>query len=228
MRKRFCTNCGNELSQGDKFCAACGMKVPQLRKATAAPEPAVPTAVSAVTVPLNTPVPNPQPTEENILSKAFRAFVEMWFFIVMTVKADSAEEKRACRREAKKRMLRTPILALACPITTISLCVWSHIQVSETRNTFFVYTMIAFALISFFLVFFFLCIFFTKLTKEDEAAPLTMPAKPKDTNACPEIPGLITWSIRIVVWLIALALIGVMSIPAIKFISKKANEIVSH
>ena len=109
MSQRFCTNCGNELSKGDKFCAACGTKVPQpqKKKATAAPEPLVPTAVSAVPVPLNTPAPNPQPTEENILSKAFKAFVEMWIFIVMTVKADSAEEKREFRREARKRIKKS-------------------------------------------------------------------------------------------------------------------------
>ena len=31
--KLFCTNCGQELSNGEKFCPSCGTKAPQLRKA---------------------------------------------------------------------------------------------------------------------------------------------------------------------------------------------------
>ena len=212
MANRFCSNCGQKLSEDDNFCAFCGTKVPQ-------------------NAPEKTPHPEPPPVpkSENFFVRGFKAFVEMWFFIVMTTKADSAEEKRVFRREAKKRMFKTPILALACPAATIALCVWSNIQVNKTGKTFFVYTTITFALISLFIVLFYLFICFTKLEDKDEATPLAMPVQPRapNTSQNQKLPGWITWSINIVVWLAALALIGVMSIPAIRFISKKANEIAS-
>ena len=146
MANRFCSNCGQKLSEDDNFCAFCGTKVPQ-------------------NAPEKTPHPEPPPVpkSENFFVRGFKAFVEMWVFIVMTTKADSAEEKRVFRREAKKRMFKTPILALACPAATIALCVWSNIQVNKTGKTFFVYTTITFALISLLIVIFYLFICFTKI-----------------------------------------------------------------
>ena len=233
--KLFCTNCGHELSNGEKFCPACGTKVsrPQDEKSPASPvpdacpaEPMAPAPEQKEPIPDVPPVKHEPPQADSAQVGEWPAFVEMWHFIKQLPLKPSREEKRELRCQAKKRMYKAPILSIACPVTAFVLFLLSLLLATAGGIKSFFAPMLVFLLITTSLIVLFLCIFFTKLKDGDEVALSTTPAQPSETKAAPKLPGLITW-IRIVMWLAALALIGVVSIPAIRSISKKASKIAS-
>lgn len=177
MHKKFCTQCGQKLSVGDKFCPYCGMKVSQPQdeetRATQVPDaqPAASEdlAPDAFRVQEERPTRSLETTGEKSLPKGFAAFTEMWIIIALLVKARSREEKREYRREAKLRMYRAPLLTLACPVTVLALLALFIVLDIKTKVPVFALGVVAFAVISLFLIPLLLIIFFTKFTEEDKA-----------------------------------------------------------
>ena len=158
----FCTECGHVVNTGDKFCSSCGTPVKKRARTRGKLEkPAE--ANEKVEIPVPGGTVQEQKTGDANPTKGFAAFLEMWCIIAQLVRTESKEGKRECRREAKLRMYRAPILTIACPVTSIALFVLSIILDIKTKIPVFGIAVVAFAMISFFIVFFFLCIFFTKL-----------------------------------------------------------------
>ncbi len=177
MNQRFCTECGQRLTIGDKFCPSCGTKVsqPQDEETRATPDQDELSAEPEDTVPHAVPAQEektsslPEANGTKNLSKGYTAFAEMWAFIAQMAMAPSAEEKREYRREAKMRMYRAPLLTFATPVTVLALLALFIVLDIKTKVPVFALGVVAFAVISLFLIPLLLIIFFTKLTDEDKA-----------------------------------------------------------
>ena len=158
----FCSQCGAKLGAGDNFCPYCGTKVSQSQDEGTRAAQTPDAQEERPAQPLET-------TGEKSLPKGFAAFAEMWGFIALLVKTTSKEGKRECRREAKLRMYRAPLLTLACPVTVLALLALFIVLDIKTKVPVFGLGVVAFAVISLFLIPLLLVIFFTKFTDEDKA-----------------------------------------------------------
>ncbi len=188
--RSFCTNCGHELSNGEKFCPACGTKV---------------MTVSTPDVPV-APVLNVPPAyqEDSATAGEWPAFIEMWHFIKQLPLKPSREEKRELRRQAKKRMYKAPILSIACPVTTFVLFLLSLLLATAGGIKFFFAPMLVFLLATTVLLVLFLSIYFTKLNDVEEIKKTIEPNQTSDVKPNKPKTGKIGWCVRILVWIFAL------------------------